>query len=907
MTKRIRLYSIIVLTLVCIILLSSCSAETLVAPHVLYDGRLVTWHQVKGAVKYEIEVDGEIVGTTAEVYYPFVATRSLSVRVRALDDKGKHSAFSQVASYTVPTKPPILLGTPSIIEINGDGRITWRGVENATGYRIWVNNKIFSSVTGTTSALLELTPVSGKTSYVVQVQAVAGAGYMDSNKSTMYRVETIDGIITPPALKEVTISYESGHLLWKSVANAVGYRVMANGMEEAMLSATDGLDHRDGIAYSYPLHIAPGSEISYHVIAVGNQTTYRNSAKSNALSFPLPADNAPRLSVSREQGAIIWEPITHCNGYEVVVYSMEGDVVRQASVSSPRYTPSLLADGRYQVRVRGKGDFAYYRPTLYSESVQLEVADGDMALRTLSTPEGVRINGNTLKWDAVEGAITYQVALTFVLADPVETRQYTAATPQWTLTPAEENQLILVYVTAHNDLVYKPSSPSAGVYIYPADATGEHAYSDATHPAFATPTNLSYDGYTFRWNGTAPAYELVLDETPITVEGNSYEQNAFTGAYKLRAKGTESILASPYTATQHVLIGTLDTPVVTEFTQFSVCWDAIHGAHAYKVFVDGNSMVVNTNQCSIKALAPWDGVYEVCVMALSDNAMLYHSRISEGVLFTATYEESGTEHKPYTIATLEDLSMLNEKPYHCYALSADIDIGTANPLMQVYQPFGGILDGKGHTITATLSAKDVHTGVLGNLVNATVRNVTFRITVNLDGYLPYLGGVADNAVNTLFDNVSVHINGTFNAGNMGSLVGAAEACTFRYVSVTASLEGGSDTYYYGGITGEDKDGTYLQCTADSRYQGAQSAGGMVGSALRSTFNHCETSGYIEASSIGGVAGVMAGGEATDCVAGTASDPLVAKGESDGVAGLSWDAVWSNNTANIQNDTEGEHE
>jgi hypothetical protein len=153
--------------------------------------------------------------------------------------------------------------------------------------------------------------------------------------------------------------------------------------------------------------------------------------------------------------------------------------------------------------------------------------------------------------------------------------------------------------------------------------------------------------------------------------------------------------------------------------------------------------------------------------------------------YTWLLKGSGTEEDPYLIETDEQLARaiatggmnLYDKLY--YKLANDIDISGGKWITQdtraeggiyyMYTPFGGTLDGAGHTITGLSAGDDVSAGLIPVLAGGTVKNLHIRNASVVSG--AYAGAIA----------------GEFNADDsIGAVGGTIENCSVDSAKVEFS-------------------------------------------------------------------------------------------------------------------------
>lgn len=216
------------------------------------------------------------------------------------------------------------------------------------------------------------------------------------------------------------------------------------------------------------------------------------------------------------------------------------------------------------------------------------------------------------------------------------------------------------------------------------------------------------------------------------------------------------------------------------------------------------------------------------------------------------------------IYTVEDLNHIRNNLDGKYILMNDIDISAYEnwePIGSEKEPFTGEFDGNGFKIMNLTSEN----GFFANVNGATINNLGVY-NCDISGYIGivnYKGGIANNAVNTIFENcyVTGNISGTTENGQLaiayrfypGGLVGFSEASCFKncYSNIDFSLEY-TVMYPYaaGGLVGQAKDSEFICCYSTPKFiekfigygntEGIDIyTGGLIGESIsENTFKNC---------------------------------------------------------------------
>jgi hypothetical protein len=203
---------------------------------------------------------------------------------------------------------------------------------------------------------------------------------------------------------------------------------------------------------------------------------------------------------------------------------------------------------------------------------------------------------------------------------------------------------------------------------------------------------------------------------------------------------------------------------------------------------------------------------------------------------------SGTEADPYRIYTAEQMNTIGANPADWdkhFKLMADIDlsaytgtafniIGRGTPFDPVSNPFSGVFDGSGHTIS---NFTYTSTGVNAIAVFGNVSGVSSEI-MDLKLLTPNVrAGVGDY---------------------VGALVGAFESGVIS----SCRVEGGniSGRLYVGGVVGSDE-GTIINCCSSGSVWGDWYVGGLVGGVGDGKVTMCYSTAAVSGNTdVGGLAG-----------------------------------------------------
>ncbi|MCK9323491.1 MAG: hypothetical protein M0P07_06035 [Candidatus Methanomethylophilaceae archaeon] len=252
--------------------------------------------------------------------------------------------------------------------------------------------------------------------------------------------------------------------------------------------------------------------------------------------------------------------------------------------------------------------------------------------------------------------------------------------------------------------------------------------------------------------------------------------------------------------------------------------------------------------------------------------------ISDITLFTTDVGEtkcsngSGTMYDPYIITSPEEFNLIRYDLDANYILSADIDLsGYENwePIGNLYYPFRGCLDGKGHQINnLNLHPGELNPhssngdcyGLFESINCATIKAIILNVTsISGSGNVGSLCGYARGGI---IENCSVYITGTYElySFNGGGLIGGTYSSSSEPLSISNCLVSGSLTAHgdtlgglIGSAIGEDADslsitGCYVTGNFSSQTQvWSSKVGGLIGDASKSiSVSDCYVDADIDA-------------------------------------------------------------
>ena len=548
---------------------------------------IVSWEAVVNAVEYEVFVNGDSRGRTANLQLDITSAVSAdigshTVEVIAIAD-GLLFRSSSAGSYTFE----IAQLTMSTLNLNAQMMLSWASVDNAISYTIIIDGQTFNQ-TGTTFDLATLS--LGLGSWSVQVVAVGnGTLFVDSYAQT-YNF-TIARIAAP------TISVDANMVLnWNAVVNATGYQIFINGsLSETINASTLMLDLTT-------LNLGVGSYDIY-VVALGNGFLFRDSLPSNIATFSITTLATPVLT--SENLIVSWEAVPNAISYNVY---FNGSLLGNMTGTTADFTSFIMGNvGTYTIEVIAIGDGLFF---LNSEAALYTITVGK-----LDTPNVNLSSQMVVSWEAVASATNYQIYVNGLLRSTVSTLQFDLTT----LNLGAGYHHVEV-IAIGNQYLTVPSD--AGVYNF--------SITQLTAPTVTVAAN-----HIVSWNAVfgATGYRITIGEFTQNLTATSFNLDSVSlqegaNAISIVALGTGYFLLDSNEGYATVTITRLATPgnINININTKILTWDAVANAEEYQIFKDGVLIATqNTRSFDFSVLNLPAAIYEIQVVAISTDLNLWNS------------------------------------------------------------------------------------------------------------------------------------------------------------------------------------------------------------------------------------------------------------------------------------------
>ena len=471
------------------------------------------------------------------------------------------------------------------VTVNGT-TLTWEADPAAQSYEIYRSTSKSSGfkkiATVTDAQFVDSTAAIAKT-YYYKVKAISPAGTkFDSGYSS---VATVIYACAAPVIQANRDSATGKTVIsWNKVSGAKSYEVWR-------ATAVDGTYTKvatvQTTAYT-DAKAAVGVEYYYKVKAiVATKSVYNSQFSGIYMSYAICARPVVKVTVDGPTGkpTLSWSKITSATGYRIYrKLPTDGDFVVIAEQTGTSFLDATAPlDTLCQYRVQAIGaDFSC--DSAYSDVLSASVALGIPTVKT-SLDDGKSV----LTWQAVEGAIKYEIY-----------RSTSSYSKGYTL-----------YTTVTEGTTFTDENVSSGkVYYYKVVASGEVSKSKESSyvkvtatcgtPTLAAQIDAATGKPSLSWDAQAGAkgYEIYRSvngaafKKLTTTKSTSYiDKTAPIGSscdYKVRALGSKAAYNSPFGNIEGCLVicsvPTVKATVDTATGKPSLSWAKATGAVAYRIF-----------------------------------------------------------------------------------------------------------------------------------------------------------------------------------------------------------------------------------------------------------------------------------------------------------------------------------
>lgn len=598
-----------------------------------YNNGEFAWSAVPGADFYKVTINGTDYETT-ETRYAFAGNQQdIEISVAA-GSRQAGAYLSAPLSNTCYYLQPL---TKDSYTFNQSGELVWTAVENATSYRITINDVDSQTVSETKYAGFQV-----DTRYNIKITPQREFSY--TGEAVVYSFEKLSPV--------TGVKFSDGKITWNAHPRAASYEVLING--EKFDTTTTTVD-KSGIE----------STITIEVYAKGQGENSRSYTATKETYTYLPRVQNTTI----ENGALVWDASEGAISYDICFISMNNQVVPTSTnsyaasniVPNQQYIVKVIPRGGDHTYSYWSGEFTFKvlpAPTLTYDNggfrwngssdvagykVRLGKIDPNNAENTEYTYED--LNANQLVYNnSFEQAGKYEISVKAV-ADKSMANVYDSAysAVKFVTRLGDVTGHKLINTTAITDTVQVSLSSVNGATGYKVKVNGTEraaaadgivridleslanideettfnleAYAtgtvtpdsvvlDSLHPyqfkltRLATPKNVTIQGTTVKWDDVLHAgqYVVTIDGQPVEASSSQYQMtNIAAGDHKVKVQATcrdsQEYIPSKYSV--EISFKKLATPgnvrVETQGEALYVKWDAPTGATAYSVKVGSNT------------------------------------------------------------------------------------------------------------------------------------------------------------------------------------------------------------------------------------------------------------------------------------------------------------------------------
>jgi len=183
--------------------------------NVAFNGKVITWDEVPGAVGYDIYLHGYYLDTVG-VVPEYTPMNSGSYTIIGFDGLGNFSPREVITHDSVPLSNRVLvsLWPVSNAAFNGE-KITWDELPEAVGYNIYIDDFLWETVT-----VPEFTP------WIPGTFTIVGFDEMGNSNSGIEINQNVTDSTDGPQLEVVmNVSFDGELITWDPVPGAIGYNI----------------------------------------------------------------------------------------------------------------------------------------------------------------------------------------------------------------------------------------------------------------------------------------------------------------------------------------------------------------------------------------------------------------------------------------------------------------------------------------------------------------------------------------------------------------------------------------------------------------------------------------------------------------------------------------------------------
>lgn len=377
----------------------------------------LTWEPVNNGYSYHVERSDNgttwtEVGNTSNTTYTIQESPGTHYyRVRAESEGGTYGPYSDVVSTT------IALPAPSNLTATVQNRtvtLTWQPVSEAQSYIVQrsTDGQNWTTIAETTDNNYTDNNTNYNTTYYYRV--LSKKGELLSEPSTTVQVTT-GNIEKPSDLQVISLKDNQVSLSWNPAPGVSNYRIerSMDGQNWVTVGNSQTNTFTDNTlqpdqTYYYRVRSEDGGSVSEPSNTVALHTNPATPPPPQVVSGLTAIWEGNKIKVNWDRGQ---NEIPNSSMYQLFRQNADGSWVPVKTVSAAEkdsftfYDANVLGGINYKYELRALGDFTTgFEWQTFAESGW---ATGN---RPLVAPGGMRVSGNVLNWEAVEGASGYKVS-----------------------------------------------------------------------------------------------------------------------------------------------------------------------------------------------------------------------------------------------------------------------------------------------------------------------------------------------------------------------------------------------------------------------------------------------------------------------------------------------------------------
>ena len=580
-----------------------------------------TWNSISDAVKYHITLNSQT-ATTTETKYQSTEDLVDGEHILEIVSEDSSGNISEVGTSKVlidnepPTKP--VLNTLSNLTRNRKPVWTWETSADISQFGIK-----FDDMDEIISSDVSFTPENNLNdgSYTLKVRAEDALGNSSAYAESTVVVDISPANVPEPKSDDKTKNTEVTWT-WDSVEDAVGYRIVLDGVEVANNS-------------NLTTYTSPTLDEGIHTLEVasidrvGNLSEYGTKDVTIDITAPVPTQPNTNSPTNNQKPTWTWPTAPSAVEYFVKLYiNNEGEPSSVSVGNSTTFTPSEnLPHGSHRIQVWSIDDVG-------NQSLKRDhtvVIDTELpAVPVPNTTSPTNNTKPTWTWDAVSDAVSYNVILNDT--DPVEVFTNSFQSP---IQLSEGTHTIKVET---KDEVGNVSS-SYGTHTVLIDTTSPDK--PVLQVDVVSPTKNSRPVWSWPRTDDAIEYEVVLDTNAgIKQTSNLYTPpvNLSDGIHTLKVKVRDSVGNwSDFSVPSQVTIDTnppkvlnVTGPTITRDRTPTFTWTSEGEPVEYSVkFGDASEIIQPSSNFAVESNLD-DGSYDLVVKA-RDEANNWSDDISHTV------------------------------------------------------------------------------------------------------------------------------------------------------------------------------------------------------------------------------------------------------------------------------------